>query len=112
MRVCSKKRQIMLIVCGLVDRLRFILVVVIALMASALRVDAQTGCTGFSNDPEGGITWIPKFCQEFNNPTPSAPDPAVWTYDLGCGGWGNNELEIYCGPAENETIRLVVRVRG
>jgi hypothetical protein len=75
------------------------LVVVIALMAGALRVDAQTGCAGVALDAEGGITWVPKFCQEFNDPAPRPPDPAVWTYDLGGGGWGNRELETYCGPA-------------
>lgn len=26
----------------------------------------------------------------------SAPNPANWTYDIGGGGWGNHELEIYC----------------
>ena len=25
------------------------------------------------------------------------PNPAVWTYDTGSGGWGNSELEDYCG---------------
>ncbi len=36
---------------------------------------------------------------EFNNTTGSnaQPDPAVWTYDTGAGGWGNSELETYCG---------------
>lgn len=32
---------------------------------------------------------------EFNGPKNSAPDPAKWTYDLGGGGWGNQELETY-----------------
>jgi len=77
----------------------FFLVVVIALMAGALRVDAQTGCAGVALDAESGITWVPKFCQEFNDPASRPPDPAVWTYDLGGGGWGNRELETYCGPA-------------
>ena len=27
----------------------------------------------------------------------SAPNPANWTYDTGGGGWGNSELEVYCG---------------
>jgi beta-glucanase (GH16 family) len=34
---------------------------------------------------------------EFTGSTPqSAPNPANWTYDVGAGGWGNNELEVYC----------------
>jgi beta-glucanase (GH16 family) len=31
----------------------------------------------------------------------SAPNPANWTYDTGGGGWGNNELEVYCSYASN-----------
>jgi len=34
---------------------------------------------------------------EFTASAPqSAPNPANWTYDVGAGGWGNKELEIYC----------------
>ncbi|MBF9222924.1 glycoside hydrolase family 16 protein [Hymenobacter ruricola] len=28
-------------------------------------------------------------------------DPAKWTYDLGGGGWGNNELETYTNSPDN-----------
>ncbi|HEV2382202.1 MAG TPA: family 16 glycosylhydrolase [Terriglobia bacterium] len=36
---------------------------------------------------------------EFANTTgaDSQPNPTVWTYDTGAGGWGNSELEYYCG---------------
>jgi beta-glucanase (GH16 family) len=33
---------------------------------------------------------------EFMTATPSAPNPANWTYDTGANGWGNHELETYC----------------
>jgi len=92
---------------GWVHQSRFFLVVVIALIAGAIRVDAQTGCAGVANDPEGSSTWIPKFCQEFNDPTSRAPaDRAVWTYDLDGGGCGNHEVEIYCGPAGDPRITV------
>jgi len=39
---------------------------------------------------------------EFN--TPGAPDPARWGYDLGAGGWGNNELQYYTNRSDNATI--------
>ena len=32
---------------------------------------------------------------EFNGAPGSQPDPAKWVYDLGAGGWGNQELETY-----------------
>lgn len=44
--------------------------------------------------PPGTLVWA----QDFGN-TSSAnkqPDPSVWTYDTGGGGWGNQELETYC----------------
>jgi hypothetical protein len=31
---------------------------------------------------------------EFNGAPGSPPDPTKWVYDLGGGGWGNQELEV------------------
>jgi beta-glucanase (GH16 family) len=39
---------------------------------------------------------------EFN--TDGAPDPTKWGYDLGAGGWGNQELEYYTNRAENAVV--------
>jgi len=36
--------------------------------------------------------------------TDGAPDPTRWTYDLGGGGWGNNELQIYTSNPENVVV--------
>ena len=33
-----------------------------------------------------------------------APDPANWGYDLGAGGWGNNEIQTYTNNAENVIV--------
>lgn len=33
------------------------------------------------------------------------PDPARWSYDLGGGGWGNNELQAYTDDAANAFVR-------
>jgi beta-glucanase (GH16 family) len=45
--------------------------------------------------PPGTLVWS----DEFTNTTGTnqQPDPAVWAYDIGNSGWGNNELEDYCG---------------
>jgi beta-glucanase (GH16 family) len=42
----------------------------------------------------GALIWS----DEFNSATTaqSEPDPNVWGYDTGAGGWGNSELEDYC----------------
>lgn len=39
---------------------------------------------------------------EFN--VDGAPDPAKWGYDLGAGGWGNNEVQSYTNSANNATV--------
>ena len=36
--------------------------------------------------------------------TGSAIDPGKWGYDIGGGGWGNNELEYYTSSPENSYI--------
>lgn len=44
------------------------------------------------------------FYDDFDGPAGSAPDPAKWTYDLGGGGWGNNELQIYTNARANSYV--------
>lgn len=39
---------------------------------------------------------------EFNSGT--APDSAVWSYDLGSGGWGNSELQTYTSDPANVAV--------
>lgn len=39
---------------------------------------------------------------EFN--TDGAPDPAKWGYNLGAGGWGNNEVQFYTDRPENSIV--------
>jgi len=76
------------------------------LVASNLTVNALAAASGHSNSsvtsqsfapniPSGTLVWS----DEFNNATGAnaAPNPAVWTYDTGASGWGNEELEDYCG---------------
>ncbi|HEY3756681.1 MAG TPA: family 16 glycosylhydrolase [Opitutaceae bacterium] len=41
---------------------------------------------------------------EFAGPAGSGPDPSQWNYDLGGGGWGNNELETYTNSRSNSVI--------
>jgi beta-glucanase (GH16 family) len=44
------------------------------------------------------LIWSDEFT---GSATRSAPNPANWTYDVGAGGWGNNELEVYCSYSSN-----------
>jgi beta-glucanase (GH16 family) len=53
---------------------------------------------GVPNLTVGGRTYTPTWCTEFNGAAGPAPT-AGYGYDLGNnGGWGNGELEVYCGP--------------
>jgi beta-glucosidase len=51
---------------------------------------------------------------EFNGAAGTAPDPAKWDFDLGGGGWGNGELEVYTNSIANAfqdgNGNLVIRV--
>jgi beta-glucanase (GH16 family) len=79
------------------------------LVASNLTLKAIATATGTSstvtsqsfspNIPSGTLVWS----DEFSNATgvPAQPNPAIWTYDTGGGGFGNNELENYCGWGSN-----------
>jgi beta-glucanase (GH16 family) len=51
------------------------------------------------NIPSGTLVWS----DEFSNLTSSSaqPNPAVWTYDTGNSGFGNQELETYCAWGSN-----------
>jgi beta-glucanase (GH16 family) len=45
-----------------------------------------------------GLVWA----EEFN--VDGAPNSARWGYDLGGGGWGNNELQYYTSRPENAVV--------
>lgn len=42
------------------------------------------------------------FSEEFN--VDGAPDSSKWVYDMGAGGWGNNEHQFYTSRAENAVV--------
>ncbi|MDI9973378.1 glycoside hydrolase family 16 protein [Rhodococcus sp. IEGM 1307] len=52
---------------------------------------------------------------EFDGPANAAPNPLFWGYDLGGGGWGNNEKQVYTDSRQNSRLdgngRLVVEAR-
>jgi beta-glucanase (GH16 family) len=84
---------------GLVCRSRFLLAILVLFLAGAVRGNAQASCTGVSPSTTGVVTWNPQWCEEFDATTAGPPDTTVWSFDLGNGGFGNHEIETYCGPA-------------
>jgi beta-glucanase (GH16 family) len=65
--------------------------------------------TGLANAAGWKLVWS----DEFDGPAGAAPNPSKWTYDLGGGGWGNDEEEDYRGPGPNVFLdgqgNLVIR---
>ncbi len=47
----------------------------------------------------GTLVWSDEFSNAGS--ANAQPNPAVWTYDTGNSGWGNNELEDYCAWGSN-----------
>lgn len=45
--------------------------------------------------------WTLVWSDEFDGPINSSPNPAKWGFDIGGGGWGNNELETYTNRNRN-----------
>lgn len=70
------------------------------LTVKAIAIAAGTSSTVTSqvfspNIPSGTLVWSDEFTAA------GQPDPTVWTYDTGNGGFGNSELETYCAWGSN-----------
>ena len=59
--------------------------------------------------------WMLTWSDEFDGADGSRPDESRWTYDIGGGGYGNQELETYTNRPDNVTIEkgaLVITARA
>lgn len=60
--------------------------------------------------------WHLAWHDEFDGPVGCAPDPLVWTAQLGGGGWGNGELQTYTDAPDNVALdgdgHLVISARA
>ena len=54
-----------------------------------------------TNASMGASGWQLAWSDEFNGAAGTPPDPAIWNYDLGAGGWGNGEIETYTNSSNN-----------
>lgn len=59
-----------------------------------LATSKVTSASFSPNIPSGTLVWSDEFSN--NTGADAQPDPTIWTYDTGNGGFGNNELENYC----------------
>lgn len=76
-----------------------------ASLLAALALAAWSACA----QPRWTLAWS----DEFEGPPHTAPDPSKWDYDLGGGGWGNRELQVYTKDTANASLdgegRLAIR---
>ena len=61
--------------------------------------DAAGGVVGTASSANTGWTLV--WSDEFSGAVGTPPDPSKWSYDLGGGGWGNRELEVYTNDTKN-----------
>jgi beta-glucanase (GH16 family) len=69
------------------------------------------GCGGASED----APWVLVDGDEFDGPAGARPDPGRWSFEVGGGGFGNNESQYYTDRPENAALdgagRLVITAR-
>jgi len=78
-------------------------------VAAAAAVSAPAVAAASAADP------VLLAADEFDGPAGSAPNPGIWRYDLGAGGWGNDELQTYTDARRNAALdgagNLVITAR-
>jgi len=75
---------------------------------------ADTTSAAESSPPADQRPWTLVWSDEFEGANGSSPDASKWTFDIGGGGWGNNELETYTNRTQNAFIKdgtLVIQAR-
>ncbi|MFI7431210.1 RICIN domain-containing protein [Micromonospora sp. NPDC049836] len=89
--------------------IRTIAAVALASVGLTVALTATTGSPALAGP--GAVTWS----DDFNGAAGAAPDASKWRYDIGGGGWGNNELEYYTNSTRNAALdgngNLVITAR-
>lgn len=77
----------------------------LALAVLAIGCGGVVACGG-ADDPalEPPPRWVSTLAEEFDGPEGAPPNPSIWTYDVGGGGFGNNQLEFNTNRVENVSL--------
>jgi beta-glucanase (GH16 family) len=62
---------------------------------------ADAGAIDAAPDVAPLAGWTLSWSDEFNDPAGTKPNPKYWGYDLGGGGWGVAQLQVYTNTAAN-----------
>jgi beta-glucanase (GH16 family) len=97
-----------------------------ATLAGACVIFSIAACSGTKNDPKPTLPptttppvvavvdrgWefetTPYYADEFDYT--GKPDGNKWSYDIGGGGWGNNELEYYTGGSNADVANSILTI--
>ncbi|MFB3923009.1 MAG: family 16 glycosylhydrolase [Terriglobia bacterium] len=60
---------------------------------------------GDANPPADLRPWSLVWSDDFDGANGSSPDASKWTFDIGGGGWGNDELETYTARTQNAFLQ-------
>jgi beta-glucanase (GH16 family) len=69
--------------------------------STAVDSSSSTGDSSALSDGADRPGWQLVWSDEFNAAAGTKPDPTKWVYDLGGGGWGVAQLQVYTSNAEN-----------
>ncbi|QBN18066.1 glycoside hydrolase family 16 protein [Flavobacterium nackdongense] len=62
------------------------------------------GCSSDTGQKLDQRNWELTWSDEFDGTSGMLPDAKKWTYDIGNGGWGNQELQYYTNRPENVSL--------
>jgi beta-glucanase (GH16 family) len=103
----SRRLEFKRILAGTAARTLTLPVVMFTLIGLLSSLACSTVCA--ANATGWSLTWS----DEFNGPSGSTVDSAKWSFDIGGGGWGNNELQTYTNRTANAKLQhgvLVIKV--
>ncbi|WP_200207099.1 glycoside hydrolase family 16 protein [Micromonospora coerulea] len=90
-------------------RIRTIAAVALASVGLTVALAATTSTPAVAGP--GAVTWS----DDFTGAAGAPPDANKWRYDIGGGGWGNNELQYYTSSTRNAALdgngNLVITAR-
>ncbi len=81
-------------------KMRLLYLVALSLVVGAL----GNGCGSSDTVVSPPEAWVLTMSDEFDGEDGTPPDPAMWTYDVGGDGWGNNQLEFNSDRVENVSL--------
>jgi beta-glucanase (GH16 family) len=78
--------------------------VCVATLLAAAACVAGEAAAGAGAAPAGASDRHLVWSDEFSGQAGKPPDPSKWAYDIGGGGWGNDELESYTRSTRNARL--------